>query len=396
MDVINGFSKVRGRVIEFKENLYGYHRMIPLYGEEYVLDLLMTYKKYRGKKMTVPVRRHAYIQRPFAPLQLRHSTEPGIPERILIQNFDGSASASAGKSDETGTPTKIVLIVPLSGRLATFERFLQAYFFSCDHLGRRMGKAQSKGAFPEWNLNLVVVYFGTDDEKENFHNLVSSYRQNRSESKNSSLSGTSCQIRVVQVDGEFSRGIALETGISQCNDNDLLVLIDVDIVFSPRFIEKVLLNTIQGEQVNFPIVFSTYDPKLFPQELKGADSFQISNERGYWREYGFGIAAFYKSDFRTVGGFDVSIKGWGKEDVALFDKFIRTNLRVFRAPDPELLHMYHPIVCDSKLSHSQYEMCLGTQSNTLGSVKSLSEFIFQNRNQSARLQKIADFIFNPL
>lgn len=55
-------SKERGRIIDFKDVLYGYIRWQPPYALEYILDMLLLYKKYRGKKMTVPVRRHAYMQ----------------------------------------------------------------------------------------------------------------------------------------------------------------------------------------------------------------------------------------------------------------------------------------------------------------------------------------------
>lgn len=53
MDYINNFSRQRGRVIDFKEVLYGYSRLNSLYGQDLMLDLLLIYKKYRGKKMTV-------------------------------------------------------------------------------------------------------------------------------------------------------------------------------------------------------------------------------------------------------------------------------------------------------------------------------------------------------
>ena len=36
--------------------------------------------------------------------------------------------------------------------------------------------------------------------------------------------------------------------------------------------------------------------------------------------FGYGMASMYNSDLRSLGGFDKSIKGWGKEDVDLFDK----------------------------------------------------------------------------
>lgn len=71
MHYINNFSRQRGRVIEFRELLYGYSRTNSLYGQDYILDLLLLYKKYRGKKMTVPVRRHLYVQRAFTDYFLR-------------------------------------------------------------------------------------------------------------------------------------------------------------------------------------------------------------------------------------------------------------------------------------------------------------------------------------
>lgn len=65
MENINNYSRQRGRIIEFRELLYGYTRLNHVYGQDFILDLLLIYKKYRGKKMTVPVRRHLYVQRAF-------------------------------------------------------------------------------------------------------------------------------------------------------------------------------------------------------------------------------------------------------------------------------------------------------------------------------------------
>lgn len=65
MELINSYSKQRGRVIDFKEILYGYWRLDPVHGVDLILDLLLVYRKYRGHKMTVQVRRHAYVQQTF-------------------------------------------------------------------------------------------------------------------------------------------------------------------------------------------------------------------------------------------------------------------------------------------------------------------------------------------
>lgn len=77
MENINNFSRQRGRIIEFRELLYGYSRVNAMYGQDLILDLLLVYKKYRGKKMTVPVRRHLYIQRSFTEIRIREDL--GVP-----------------------------------------------------------------------------------------------------------------------------------------------------------------------------------------------------------------------------------------------------------------------------------------------------------------------------
>lgn len=75
MENINTYSRQRGRVIEYREVLYGYSRVNTIYGHDLILDLLLVYKKYRGKKMTVPVRKHLYVQRSFTETSIREIEE---------------------------------------------------------------------------------------------------------------------------------------------------------------------------------------------------------------------------------------------------------------------------------------------------------------------------------
>jgi hypothetical protein len=74
MEDINANSKERGRVIDFKDVLYGYSRHHPLLGLDYIIDILLVYRKYEGRKMTVPVRRHAYLRSTFSDLLFREDS----------------------------------------------------------------------------------------------------------------------------------------------------------------------------------------------------------------------------------------------------------------------------------------------------------------------------------
>lgn len=64
MSSINACSRQRGRFVEERQALYGY-RTRTSQGVDTVLDLLLIYKKYRGRKVTLPVRRHLYLHQHY-------------------------------------------------------------------------------------------------------------------------------------------------------------------------------------------------------------------------------------------------------------------------------------------------------------------------------------------
>lgn len=327
MESINRNARQRGRVIDYKDLQYGYRRFNPLYGPDYMLDLLLVYRKFKGKrKMTVPVRRHAYLQQPFLEPVFRCADDNGRPpvERVHF-------------------------ILPLAGRYKTFLRFMDNFEESC--LSREND-----------SITLAVVLF---DEGGEANEIMARIAVTRSRYPHS-------DIRIEHVSGAFSRGLGLQRGAGLFSRDALLVFMDVDIYIHSDVLRRIRMNTIRGYRVYYPVVFSQYDPQVtgISASLNSFD-----NDIGYWRHSGYGILAVYNADFLDTGGFDLEIRGWGREDVDLVERFIARNMSVFRVVDVGLVHIFHSISCDPLLEAAQYQMCLGSKAHSYGSVKRLAAYV---------------------
>lgn len=218
--------------------------------------------------------------------------------------------------------------------------------------------------------------------------------------------------------GNFSRGKALDTAArsSFISSKDIIFFVDVDMIFQEESLDRIRINTIEHKQVYLPIVFSQYDPKRVHRRANVSYlSEDVAYESGYFRQFGYGICAIYKSDIMNplINGFNTDITGWGLEDVKFLEQIIKLNqkpramllntadtatmnspnvgpfitsiekslrLSVFRAPDPSLVHVFHPIECDRNLEESQYLMCIGTKANTFGSYKQIESVLLSNKS----------------
>ncbi|XP_063906122.1 chondroitin sulfate synthase 3-like [Zophobas morio] len=175
----------------------------------------------------------------------------------------------------------------------------------------------------------------------------------------------------------FSRARALELGLSLLSGDDLVLFMDVDMIFHPRSLQRVRQNTVKEKSVYFPIVYSLYNPRLlnrtYPDNYSFFSDDIVDEDSGFWRQFGFGIVSLYKSDYVGLGGLNLLISGWGFEDVTFYDNAIKSSLRIVRSVDPNLIHVYHSIECDINLDAAQKTTCLGTQANMLGSLKQLQK-----------------------
>ena len=386
MQMINKNARQRGRTIDFKEILYGYRRVNPMFGADYILDLLLVYRKHKGRKMTVPVRRHAYLQRTFTEIVFREEPIPETPSidsslfgGSIIQMVPGLGhmykNQEESRSSEFSTYMNrtVHFIMPLAGRFQIFLHFMNNFEEVCLKTNEKVA------------LAVMLFHADVDDRTDDTVAFIEKLKARY----------PTYDLRVVHLPGPFSRGIGLQEGANLYNDDSLLYFVDVDIYISRDSLTRMRFNTILGKQVYFPIVFSQYDPQTICSEKdtacsKGSSPFRFASDFGYWRQFGYGIAVIHKADLRKAGGFDTSIVGWGKEDVDLYTRVLRSNLTVFRAVDPGMVHIFHPIVCDPQLEQAQYKMCLGSRVSTFGSLIRLSDIVYNTPEILHKNEKVEE------
>ncbi|KRY34703.1 Chondroitin sulfate synthase 1 [Trichinella spiralis] len=332
MQQMNSRSRELGREIQFRSVLYGYERIRPPVGVDLMLDLLLTHKRLKGKRTSIMVRRHAYLRRPFLQLQ------------ISDQSSDSESASPLPSSEIT-----VHIVVAVHGRLNSFLRF-------ADQIEQICANGLEK-------VRLIVAFFPStmaDDDRKALDRVQT-------------LS-TSVEVDLTLVEKRpFSRAVGLQVGIAKCPPDALLFLTDVDMLFTKEALYRLRANTKLGRQVFFPIVFSEFQTSA----AKDGDHFDHSTHRGHFRHFGYGSVALYKSDFDAAGGLDLSIDGWGLEDVDLFQKLLnRTQLNLFRAPEPDLVHVYHPMVCDPSLAPLQYKMCKGSKADGYLSAADLTDLVY--------------------
>ncbi|XP_075466538.1 chondroitin sulfate N-acetylgalactosaminyltransferase 2 [Ascaphus truei] len=287
---------------------------------------------------------HITLFRPFGPLM-----------KVKVETQDISRAV-------------INIIVPLSGRTEAFSQFMQNYRDVCIH--------QDKKTF------LTVVYFGEEglSEVREILQMVSSETSFHN-------------YTLIPLKEEFNRGRGLEVGAEAWDKGEVLLFFcDVDIFFTAEFLDTCRLKTEPGKKVFYPVVFSLYNPAIVyaNQEIPPPVEQQLVHKKdsGFWRDFGFGMTCQFRTDFLTIGGFDLEVKGWGGEDVHLYRKYLHGEMMVVRTPVPGLFHLWHEKHCADELTPEQYRMCIQSKAMNEASHPHLGMLVFREEIE-AHLRKQA-------
>lgn len=255
LDVLNKNVTEKMTRFTLDDFLEGLYRVEPTTGTQYEL-----YFRTKTSGFTKVI-----VMRPFAPLQqIKTVGLSGPKDKELIH-----------------------IILPLSGRTATFQSF--------------MDKFVKIGLKNDRRVHLTVVYFGEEGLSE-ARSIMSRVLM----TKNSG--GNSNNLRLLALNETFSRGKGLRVGAERTWDLDkskdpskdvLLFMCDVDVVFSARFLDRCRWNTEPGKKVYYPVVFSLYNPHVV-YTLQGRDvppendQLVISRDTGFWRDFGYGMTCQYR------------------------------------------------------------------------------------------------------
>nr|XP_002130637.1 chondroitin sulfate synthase sqv-5 isoform X1 [Ciona intestinalis] len=332
---------------------------------------------------------------PPARKRLHHHSNTMVryQEPVLPVSFDSSKD-------------RVLFVIPLHGRYRALELFMERY--KRDFLNPlKEGKIANTLS---GNVQLVIVLLGARGDEHDMNRasayLLHSYQQEF---------GTSLIRYHIADTGkrQFSRGAGLQLGSLVAGINDIVFFMDIDMIVTPNLVAQCRRNVKHGKQAWYPIPYSQYDPDRQCYDgslarsvdersiLNGADPagdsslgrsgaretirqtpLTLEEDRGFWRDFGYGIACFYNTDFVSSGGFDLSIEGWGEEDVRLYKAILASGVDVFRSKQSDLVHIYHTKHCDQRLVGEQARSCHRTKASHYASQMCLAKTYFQRNNLS--------------
>lgn len=173
--------------------------------------------------------------------------------------FAGTEPVAGPKDKEL-----VHIILPLSGRTATFQSFMEKFV--------KIGLKNDR------RVHLTVVYFGEEGLSE-ARAIMSRVLMTRNSGGNAN------NLRLLALNETFSRGKGLRVGAERVPGDKkdvLLFMCDVDVVFSARFLDRCRWNTKPGKRsiirwflvCTIPMLCIRYRGGAYPQRLINLSSLE--------------------------------------------------------------------------------------------------------------------------
>jgi len=200
--------------------------------------------------------------------------------------------------------TTVNFIVSLSGRSDNFLRFILNFentFLTRDE-----------------KVNLLVSYFpGQEQPQAEAPDSSCGFICDIITQLQSHYPGHKLEVLEMGAGKEFSRGLGMQAaGEYIKNPEEILFFCDIDLVFAPGILNNIRRNTIRGSRAYYPVFLSQYDPEIIYAGRKNLQNVFLFEELdGFWRHFSYGMVSIFKEDFDKTSGFDLSLRGWGLEDI---------------------------------------------------------------------------------
>ena len=165
-------------------------------------------------------------------------------------------------------------------------------------------------------------------------------------------------LRLITTRNSYSRRETIEIASKEYPTYELLFLADIHIDFSMQFIERCRMNAVENGQVYFPMVFSPYDPVEFHKsriKFPYATKFKIGENMGAWIPESYHLVCVFNYDLIKV--LNQNREG-GEKNWNLLNEFIKYDqLRIFRAVEPGLVHLWQDGCKEEELGSRKRTLC---------------------------------------
>jgi chondroitin sulfate synthase len=318
--------------------LFGYHRVIPSYGLESIVEIqLHAHSNTISPMEFTSGRKRFYIRQTFSNqhrFDYREINLIEINESIYQLN----------------------LIVVSCNKDEALKRFIKNF---------------QREVLNNPDFTLTILYFMENNQTNN--EIIDLINQ---------LSKSRIRLSIVnQKDISYNRGLGRQLASKLFTTNQILFFLDVDLEFTSQALDntrRLMIHQLSSRSnctVYFPIIFSRFS-NMFVHDN------DIHEKNGLFSIYGFGNVAVRKQDLDQIGGWETNNHDWGNEDVNLFQRFTNpsTECYIFRTVEPGLRHYYHKKMCNGIVNIERQKMCHDADINLLGSQMDMVNYLLDMKD----------------